>query len=191
MRLFVSYLAALTNRHANIAKNPRSQHPAARNRTALPKFRAARAARRQSAGKGRNGSKEKHGDGEDEKIGTSGRTKQRQKEQGRQRVHADATRQAENGTTAGRGRYGGSPAKSDKSGSGGKVSGENLSLRFVGRTTNYAYLCIDNYEPHPSMIFRSGNTAAACQRKRHHRLQGAPSLGIRQNPMVSASHYPG
>lgn len=107
---------------------------------------------------------------------------------GRQRT---VWRQAEDDTTAGRGRHGGSPAKSDKSGSGGKVSGENLSLRFVGRTTNYAYLCTDNYEPHPSMIFRSGNTAAACQRKRHHRLQGAPSLGIRQNPMVSASHYPG
>ena len=100
---------------------------------------------------------------------------------------------------AGGGRYAGGPAKGrqrgqqrdSKSGSGGEGSGENLSQRFVGRTTNYAYLCTDNYEPHPSMIFRSGNTAAACQRKRHHRLQGAPSIGIRQNPMVSASHYPG
>ena len=100
---------------------------------------------------------------------------------------------------AGREQFAGGPAKGrqrgqqrdSKNGSSGKGSGENLSQRFVGRTTNYAYLCTDNYEPHPSMIFRTGNTAAACQRKRHHRLQGAPSIGIRQNPMDSASHYPG
>ena len=76
-------------------------------------------------GGGRNGSKEKHGDGEDEKIGTSGRTKQRQKEQGRQRVHADATRQAENGTAAVRG--GGSKEKHG--------DGEDEKIGTSGRTS--------------------------------------------------------
>ena len=131
-----------------------------------------------------------------------GRQKRTGRNRGRDKRQAGrewGVRRAVRRRAAGREQFAGGPAKGrqrgqqrdSKNGSSGKGSGENLSQRFVGRTTNYAYLCTDNYEPHPSMIFRTGNTAAACQRKRHHRLQGAPSIGIRQNPMVSASHYPG
>lgn len=49
----------------------------------------------------------------------------------------------------------------------------------------------DNYEPKPSMTFRPGNITAACLRKRHNRLQGAPSVGIRKRSRASASHYSG